>query len=142
MESKLEIVEESGVSRVYLKMVIQGTKCKICSKIMLPKVPHDYSPFPKFVGANQDYQMKQMGLVYESNREVNSEAICVECVANDRAYFDCYICNKSHGMSKAKESIGSSSPDFMCTDCYEVTPAKKWDEIKKELEKEHFYDNM
>ena len=139
---KLEIVEELGGSGVYLKMVIEGRKCKCCRKIMLKKFKYWDSPFPKFVGSNQDAQMRAYGLVYQSKIEVESEPICVECVANDKAYFVCYLCNGKQSSNEIKETIGSSSPDCLCNSCYAETPAKKWDEIKRELEKEHQYDNM
>lgn len=138
--NKLEIIKDLGNYSVYIKMIIEAKKCKCCGKIMLKNFGYN-SPFPKFVVCNQEAQMKELGMVYESKIEVEDHTICTECVQNDKAYFNCYLCNAKLSTKLIQVSIGACSPDSICQICYAETSAKKWEETITQMQIEHKYDN-
>lgn len=123
----------------YIKMLIEGKKCKICGKIMIEKSD---SLFPKYNKINQEAQMKKVDLAFFSKTKVDDAYICCECEKSGKADFLCQLCNKRKPTSKIKESFGIYDTDFLCTECFETKTAKDWEEKCDKLYKEHKYDGQ
>ncbi|MFX1450668.1 MAG: hypothetical protein ACFFCM_07500 [Promethearchaeota archaeon] len=123
---------------IYIEMLIEGEKCKICGKTMI-KNSHIRPLFPNWMEINQEAQMKKSGLVFWSDTLVDDEYICVECEKAGKADFLCQLCKKRKPSNKVKESFGSPA-EFLCTDCFETKTAKEWDKITDKLNEEHRYD--
>lgn len=126
----------------YVLFAAQGTECPVCKKIMVEKVDRNglrRSFFPFWFEMCQDAQMKRANIVYVSNTKVDDDNICIECEKSGKADFKCELCGERKPTSKIKESFGDP-PDYLCDDCYKITPAKTWDDKCDELEQEHRYD--
>ncbi len=122
----------------YIQMLIRGQKCHTCEKIMILKC-NQYDLFPRSYQVDQEAQMKKGNLVYKTSVTSNERYICHECVLNNKAVFTCSLCKEEKSTAKIKVSIGDPA-EYLCTDCYAVTPAKEWDEIKNNLQEDHRYD--
>jgi len=130
-----KIVENTHV--VYLEMVVEATKCHLCKKIMLPKT--NRGVFPNYMHMNQEAQMKRAGFVYSTNTEVDGKPICIECKDAGKVDILCAMCKERKPCDKEKDSFGYP-PEYLCVDCYETVPAKKWDDKVDDLNASHRYD--
>lgn len=125
----------------YVLFAAESRKCPLCGKIMIKKVPSYFknSFFPVWCEMNQDAQMKRANLVYISTTMVDNEYICEECDKGGKANFKCELCGDRKSTNKIQETFGDP-PVFLCEDCYETIPAKKWDVKCEQLLDEHRYD--
>lgn len=125
-----------------MSFAVLVTKCPICGKKMVAK-PHALllraRVFPPFWKNNFTAQAKRAGLVFISHVKVDDEFICNECHEKDLASFLCTGCGERKKTSKEKESFGDP-PEYLCEDCYNTMPAKKWDELVEKLHNIHRYD--
>ena len=122
----------------YVEMLLEGTKCFSCGKMMLRK-PHNDN-FPIYIHANQKSQMKRAGLVFISHSKIEEHPICIECEKEGKASFKCSLCNTEKPSNKLKESFGIIATDYLCIDCYESVSAKVWEEKNEEFQEVHKYD--
>lgn len=122
---------------IYVEMLLEAKKCNSCQKIMIDDINNAF--FPKYFKLNRAEQMIQADMVYTSSVLMNGKLICVECEKKGKANFLCYLCNKTKTSEKVHESFGYPT-DYLCSDCYETVPAKKWNEVIDELNEDHKYD--
>ena len=120
-----------------ITMEIRAEKCPLCGKIMIAKAPRGIYPY--FCSETQEAQARAKGLQFISNIKVDDEYICQGCCDNGKADFLCAMCGERKPTDKEKESFGDPR-EYLCTDCYEIIPAKKWDEKVKELNESHRWD--
>lgn len=134
-----EIVENK--STVYFKMLVEVKKCHLCKKFMMPKANSQFNGgvFPNYIHINQDAQMKMAGFVYSTRIEVDGECICEECKNAGKVDILCAMCEQRKPSDKQQESFGYP-PEYLCKDCYETVPAKKWEDKVDELQQSHRYD--
>jgi hypothetical protein len=118
-------------------MLLAAKKCKCCQKVMIEKETKNL--FPNFYAINQKAQMKAAGLVYMTATLVDDEPICIECEESGKASFLCELCDERKTTDKKQESFGDPA-EFLCKDCYESVPAKKWHEKVDELQESHRWD--
>ena len=126
----------------YMLFAAQAEQCPICKKIMVKKLSRYYNEqafFPAWMEMNQDAQMKRAGLVYVGSVRVDDDVICDECEKAGKVDFKCELCGERKPANKIQERFGDPA-DFLCKDCYEIIPAKVWDEKCDQLEEEHKYD--
>lgn len=125
----------------YIAMYMQVRECPICKHSMINKEEHTRrSIFPMFIGMNQKAQAKELNLKFCSNTEVDDKLICQDCADTGKADFLCYLCKERKPTNKIEESVGILPTEYLCKDCYETVPAKKWDKALEELQEEHRYD--
>lgn len=134
MEKYIPKIHEGGR---YVEMLLEAKKCKCCNKVMITKETNNL--FPMYYAINQEAQMKAAGLVYITSTLVDDEPICIECEQSGKASFLCALCEERKTTDKKQESFGDPA-EFLCKDCYESVPAKKWDEKVDELRESHYWD--
>jgi hypothetical protein len=127
---------------VYVEMLLEANECPLCGKVMIKKSPSRFNNiFPNYFRLNQDAQMKEAGMVYESDIEVDGEWICVECAKAGKATFLCALCGERKPSDTEQESFGIGAfSHYLCKDCYETVSANVWDKKCKELRNKHKYD--
>ncbi len=121
-----------------IKFRVRVEQCPSCNKFMMQKA--SYGIFPHQCNEGQDYQMKENGIVYISRSEVDDKNICVECESSGKASFKCALCSEVKDSKKLNDSFGHMPAEYLCDDCYEVTPAKTWDIKVEHLQESHKYD--
>ena len=108
-------------------------------KKMMKKDVHEL--FPCFYAKNQKAQMKSKNINFISESYQNGDSICHECEEAGLATFECYCCKGIKSTNKKQQSFGCYNVDYLCTDCYGIVSAKRWNELCKELNKNHQYDH-
>ncbi len=121
----------------FAEMLIAVKGCHFCEKPMIFKTGQGLFP-PQF-HIRLDDQMKNAGIVFMGTIRVDNKEICVECEAAGKADFKCELCEQRYLSDQKKESFGYPA-EYLCKKCYEITPAKIWDEKVSQLESEHRYD--
>ena len=123
-------------------MLLAVRKCPICHKYMMEKIKEsDYNNkiFPIFYDLTQTAQIKNAGVVYQSNFKIDNENICIECAESGKASFECALCGERKSSSLQKEAIGDPA-EFLCIDCYNNKSAAIWENKVHKLYEKHRYD--
>lgn len=120
-----------------MKFDLYVPKCPCCGKHMMKKAPSGL--FPCSIFDNQEAQMKDLGVVFESPMYLDDDKICAECAEQGKASFHCALCGVLKPSSKLQYSVGSP-PEYLCEDCYETVSAKVWQEKVDELDDAHKWD--
>ena len=142
MESYIpKIVKEKNGGSVYVEILLEGKYCHTCKKVMIKEGSPLMrgGPFPNYHKIGIKEQAANAGLEFMSGIKVDNREICISCKEAGKADFLCRLCNTRKPSDKIKESFGDP-PDYLCTDCYEIVPAKQWDEMTDRLRSEHQYD--
>jgi hypothetical protein len=141
-------LERTGLG--FLTVIIEARKCAACHRLMVgpfrdqtcDEVSSIFGSAILGGGASLRGQLNRAGAVMQSNIGTVDEApICVECAAQGKATFQCAKCNQVKLSSNLYETFGSLYPDHACNQCYEITPAKEWDEFIMKLAEDHRWDN-
>lgn len=130
---KPEIIEN------YATFLVQLHRCPLCQHSMVVEPPTRNSPFPVYYKIDYEAQAAAAGLKIRSKVTSNDEYICIDCANSGRGGFTCYLCKKYKQSDVIEASFGDP-PDHLCKDCYATVPAKNWDEVTRELYKEHQFD--
>jgi hypothetical protein len=126
----------------YATMLVGLKKCSICGKWMIaePNQTSLHRTFPWGMSISFTTQVKRAGWVIASGVEDSArKEICVECRDAGKLRLKCIHCQQMITSDQVKESFGEP-PDYLCNNCYETMPAKKWNELVEELESLHKYD--
>lgn len=132
-EYKPQIIEN------YATFLVQIYKCWTCKQLMVINEPERNSPFPLAIRFDYKTQAKAADLKIRSKVISDGHYICTECAESGKGGFTCYLCKQYKESNKLQESFGDPA-DYLCTDCYDTTPAKKWDRITSKLFDLHQYD--
>lgn len=118
----------------YAKVLVHIRTCSSCNNLMV----NLDNPFLSMLSLES--QIKKAGIKPKSNISgVYFYDICQKCADEDVAVVDCALCGLKIKSSQIKESFGDS--DYLCMNCYDTIPAKRWCDKKMELESLHQYDN-
>jgi hypothetical protein len=112
---------------------LQTKKCPYCGKQMMDR--SDLFSSLK----DQEIQMKKLGVVFRSNATKDNQYICVECKEKGVASFTCSLCGEQRSYEDMQQSFGDP-PEYLCKHCYNIVPAKAWDNKVDELLDIHKYD--
>lgn len=122
----------------YARVLIEVCKCPGCSKWMVKKPRTGPEPFPPYFRLQLPVQLERAGILFISqSTDENDNPICTECEAAGKGGFRCALCKQVK--TKAEETFGYPA-ESLCTDCYETTPAKVWDEKCDQLRNDHQWD--
>jgi hypothetical protein len=125
-----------------VSFALKVDKCVICKSLTMAKITHySYFPFPNRWIGDQEDQMTAAGIRPLGGHTYHPEdgPICNVCAEQGLGRFLCAGCGLERAVSHQKERIGDP-PEFLCMTCYETMPAKRWNEIKNELNERHKYD--
>lgn len=134
-----KIIEEK-YNGAYGEMLVELQRCPICQKYMIVNYENRYSStFPHYKNLDFNAQIKAAGWVKKSYAKIDDKYICEVCKESGKASFTCALCAQRHSMDKIQDSFGDP-PELLCKNCYEITPAKLWDEKVNTLRDAHKYD--
>lgn len=129
-----DILEEK-----YARFLVVLGRCPACHKYMIVKPHRARNTFSRYHKLTFDAQAKAARLVIKSDSQIDGKSICEDCAGAGKASFVCALCKERKSSDKIQERIGDP-PEFLCTDCYETVPAKKWENIWDQLECSHRWD--
>ncbi len=128
---------------VLAEVLVELRRCGACRRPMVPPPVTGIPPrnlFPYAANIDRDAQRRRAGWELESDaRAGDGSPICETCKAGDRARFLCALCHTECLSSEIQERIGDP-PDYLCTSCYQTTPASAWDAALATLQKAHCCD--
>lgn len=137
-EHETEVVEVYG--SIYATFLVHVEKCPVCDQPMVFRPRSRSHRRPIF--ADFEAQAKSAGLRCASMIMTIGEDkfICEDCISKGELDFLCAMCQERKPVGKKQQDFGTNPSEHLCTDCYETTPAKKWDAKVEELEDSHKYD--
>ena len=109
------------------------SRCEVCKNPLLP-------PLFKVDGFGSfwwEHSRKELGIREAAHSKLVDD-ICTQCAA-EGVTFKCSACKETRNADQLYEAIGDPA-DFLCLPCYETVPAKKWDELMKQLRQQHQHD--
>src|SRR5579859_7870202 len=135
-----QVVKDTNA--IYVTMLLEVDECPICKKIMMRKENKHFhgGNMPNSFAIDQDTQMKQVGIVFESKTKVDDQYICAECAEAGKADFLCSLCGSRYPTDQVQESFGDP-PEHLCKNCYATVPAQQWDKKTSQLYSAHQYDH-
>lgn len=135
------LIPDTHIGHTYWEFCLELNVCYICRAPMMPVKGHqDVALFPRWSENNQRAQMERAGIFAMSGVEdKNHDPICAPCANAGRATIICHLCNAERPSSDVVESIGYPA-EYLCRQCYEHVPAKRWEEEKAKLNAAHRYD--
>lgn len=121
-------------------MLVALDECPICHKYMVHAPAGTRKLFPPhYTGCGFEEQLKRADWVVASAVKVDDHLICAPCAGQGKATFFCYLCQTTKPTSEICEDFGDPA-EFLCKQCYETVPAKRWNEATQRLRELHRYD--
>jgi hypothetical protein len=116
----------------YATVLVELDTCSECQRLMRV---HTHALCRLSAG-----QVEAAGWGVESAaRNAKGQPLCVDCSKAGKGSILCALCKQQRSSAEEQRSFGDP-PEFLCTVCYDTTPARKWAEAVDKLEDEHQYD--
>jgi len=138
----MENFTPTQIENNYGTMLVQLYTCHLCHKKMVAPPMKGYfgiRTFPYYVRIDFDAQRKSAGWEEMTETTVDGNYICKSCKVAGLATFECALCHNRHLTTEIEEAYGDPA-EYLCKQCYQMVPAKIWDDKNKELRKRHQYD--
>lgn len=136
----MEYYKPEIIGSDYALFLVRLERCPECKRYMVVRPRETSDPtFPYYHKLSFDAQAKAANLGIKSRSKIDRHPICEDCETEGKASFVCALCKERKPSSKIQQSFGDPA-EYLCSDCYLVVPAEKWDQATDELMQEHKWD--